>query len=112
MRPLRRNGDPFEALGDANRRAIVELLGSGGRTVREIADALPISRPAVSRHLRLLKDAGLVIDRPRGTRRIYQLHAEGVEAVQAYLLQVWGDAAARFRLLAENTGPSADGGER
>ena len=103
-RPLA--GDPFDALGDGNRRAIVELLGSGGRTVGEIADSLPISRPAVSRHLRLLKQAGLVIDEPRGTRRIYQLHARGVEAVQAYLLQVWGDAASRFKLLAENTRPS------
>ena len=100
-------GDPFDALGDTNRRAIVELLGSGGRTVGEIADSLPISRPAVSRHLRLLKQAGLVIDEPRGTRRIYQLHARGVEAVQAYLLEVWGDAATRFKLLAENTRPSA-----
>ncbi len=97
------SGDPFDALGDPNRRAIVELLGSGGRTVRQIADALPISRPAVSRHLRLLKEAGLVIDEPRGTRRIYQLHDEGVEMVRAYLREVWGDAAVRFRLLAENT---------
>ena len=99
-------GDPFDALGDSNRRAIVELLGSGGLTVGEIADDLPISRPAVSRHLRLLKEAGLVIDEPRGTRRIYQLHARGVQAVQAYLLEVWGDAATRFKLLAENTKPS------
>jgi DNA-binding transcriptional ArsR family regulator len=96
-------GDPFDALGDPHRRAIVELLGSGGRSVREIADELPISRPAVSRHLRLLKSAGLVIEEPRGTRRIYSLHAEGVEAVQTYLQRVWGDAAARFRLVAENT---------
>jgi DNA-binding transcriptional ArsR family regulator len=101
-------GDPFEALGDPNRRAIVELLGSGGRSVREIADALPISRPAVSRHLRLLKDAGLVVEEPRGTRRIYRLQVEGVEAVQRYLTQVWGDAAARFRLVAENTEPNQD----
>lgn len=100
------SGDPFDALGDPNRRAIVELLGSGGRTVREIADSLPISRPAVSRHLRLLKDAGLVIDEARGTRRIYQLQAQGVQAVEAYLTQVWGDAATRFKLLAENTRPS------
>lgn len=103
MPALPSTGDPFDALGDPNRRAIVELLGSGGRTVREIADALPISRPAVSRHLRLLKNAGLVMDEPRGTRRIYQLHDRGVEAVQAYLVGVWGEAAARFRLLAENT---------
>ena len=103
MPALQLAGDPFDALGDSNRRAIVELLGSGGRTVGEIAESLPISRPAVSRHLRLLKEAGLVIDEPRGTRRIYQLHARGVEAVQAYLLEVWGDAATRFKLLAENT---------
>lgn len=96
-------GDPFDALGDPNRRSIVELLGEGGRSVREIADTLPISRPAVSRHLRLLKDAGLVVEEPRGTRRIYRLHDEGVEAVRAYLTQVWGDAAARFRLVADNS---------
>ena len=69
---------------------------------------LPISRPAVSRHLRLLKNAGLVVDEPRGTRRVYQLHDEGVAAVRAYLAQVWGEAAARFRLLAENTEPGRD----
>ena len=75
-----------------NRRAIVELLGAGGRSVGELADALPISRPAVSRHLRLLKEAGLVVEEPQGTRRIYRLHDEGVEAVEAFLTQVWGDA--------------------
>jgi DNA-binding transcriptional ArsR family regulator len=95
--------DPFNALGDPHRRQIVELLGAGGRSVRDIADALPISRPAVSRHLRLLKDAGLVIEEPRGTQRIYRLHDEGVAAVRAYLEQVWGEAATRLRLFAENT---------
>jgi len=96
-------GDPFDALGDPNRRAIVELLGGGERSVQEIADVLPISRPAVSRHLRVLKRAGLVTERPMGTRRIYQLHDEGVEAVRAYVEQVWGEATARFRLVARNT---------
>jgi DNA-binding transcriptional ArsR family regulator len=96
-------GDPFDALGDPHRRAIVELLADGERSVREIADELPISRPSVSRHLRLLKDAGLVVDAPQGTRRLYRLHDEGVAAVRAYLEQVWGDAAARFRLAADNT---------
>lgn len=98
-------GDPFEALGDPNRRAIVELLSDAadrGRSVQELADALPISRPAVSRHLRLLRGAGLVTEEPRGTRRIYRLHDEGVEAVRAYVEEVWGDAAGRFRLVAEN----------
>ncbi len=95
--------DPFEALGDPNRRAIVELLGREGRSVGEVAAALPISRPAVSRHLRLLKEAGLVVEEPRGTRRIYRVHDDGVAAVEAFLTQVWGDAASRFRLIAENT---------
>ncbi len=96
-------GDPFGALGDSNRRAIVELLGAGERSVQEIADVLPISRPAVSRHLRLLKRAGLVVEKPVGTRRIYQLHDQGAEAMQAYVERVWGEAAARFHLVATNT---------
>ena len=76
--------------------------GSSELAVHEIADELPISRPAVSRHLRLLKEAGLVEEEPQGTRRIYRLREEGVLAVQDYLEQVWGDATARFRLAAEN----------
>jgi DNA-binding transcriptional ArsR family regulator len=96
-------GDPFEALGDPNRRAIIELLGPSGKSVREIADVLPISRPAVSRHLKLLKRAGLVTEQARGTRRIYRLHDQGVAAVQAYLTRVWGEASVRFKLLADNT---------
>jgi DNA-binding transcriptional ArsR family regulator len=96
-------GDPFDALGDPNRRAIVELLRTGDRSVGELAEELPISRPAVSRHLRLLKEAGLVADRAEGTRRLYRLDDEGIVAVRKYLEQVWGEAAARFRLVAENT---------
>lgn len=96
-------GDPFDALGDPNRRAIVELLGARERSVQELADALPISRPAVSRHLRLLKRAGLVAEQPRGTRRIYQLQREGIDALRAYIERVWGEAAGRFRLVASNT---------
>ena len=76
---------------------------TGERSVQEIADVLPISRPAVSRHLRLLKRAGLVVEKPMGTRRIYQLHDQGVEAVRAYVERVWGESAARFRLVAINT---------
>jgi DNA-binding transcriptional ArsR family regulator len=95
-------GDAFEALGDPNRRAIVELLGAHERSVQQIADVLPISRPAVSRHLCVLKRAGLVVEKPQGTRRIYQLHDQGVEAVQAYVERVWGEAASRFQLLASN----------
>ena len=97
--------DPFEALGDPTRREILRLLSGGDRAVRELADALPISRPAVSRHLRLLKDAGLVSERAEGTRHIDRLEEGGAGAVQAYLEGVWGDAITRFRLLAENTTP-------
>lgn len=101
-------GDPFDALGDPNRRAIIELLRTGDRSVQELADELPISRPAVSRHLRLLKDAGLVSYESEGTRRLYRLHDEGIQAVQAYLEAVWGDVAIRFRIFAENTERDGD----
>jgi DNA-binding transcriptional ArsR family regulator len=96
-------GDPFEALGDSNRREILHLLSTGDKAVQEIASAMAISRPAVSRHLSLLKRAGLVSEEPEGTRRIYHLEEHGMRAVQLYLEEVWGQAAARFRLLAENT---------
>jgi DNA-binding transcriptional ArsR family regulator len=95
--------DPFEALGDPQRRAILALLGDRPRAVGELAELLPVTRPAVSHHLRLLKEAGLVTDERLGTRRIYALRREGMEAVARYLEQVWGDAATRFRLIAENT---------
>ena len=102
-------GDPFDALGDPNRRAILELLGARERSVQELADELPISRPAVSRHLRLLKGAGLVVGTSRGTRRIYGLHDQGMEAFRAYMERVWGEAAGRFRLFADNAGERTDG---
>ena len=95
--------DPFEALGDPTRRQLLRMLAEGDRSVSELAATLPISRPAVSRHLRLLREAGLVGEVARGTRRIYHLQDEGIEAVRTYLAQVWGEAAVRFRLTAENT---------
>jgi DNA-binding transcriptional ArsR family regulator len=98
-------GDPFGALGDPNRRTIVAMLARGPHSVRELADQMPISRPAVSRHLRLLHEAGLVTVEARGTRRLYQLDDLGARAVRDFLEQVWGEAAARFRLAAENTAP-------
>ena len=82
----------------------------GGRSVQELADALPISRPAVSRHLRLLKEAGLVVEEPRGTRRIYRLHDEGVEAVRALPRAGLGRGRDAFPLVAANTAPSATRG--
>lgn len=95
----------FDALGDANRRAIVHSLAQREQSVQELADAFPISRPAVSRHLRQLKGAGLVTDRPEGTRRIYRLSTDGADAATRYLTQMWGEAAARFTIVVENLEP-------
>ena len=97
--------DPFAALGDPTRRAIVERLAQGELSVNEIAAGLPISRPAVSRHLKLLKDAGLVVDDAEGTKRLYRLDDAGAETMARYMREVWGEAVARFRIVAENTGP-------
>jgi DNA-binding transcriptional ArsR family regulator len=92
----------FDALADGYRREILAMLRQGDRAVHEIAEELPISRPAVSRHLRLLKEAGLVEEKAVGTRHLYRLRDEGVEAVRRYLEAVWGEAAMRFRIVAEN----------
>lgn len=100
--------DPFDALADSNRRAIVEMLRGGEKSVGALAGELPISRPAVSRHLRLLKEAGLVTDRADGTRRLYGLHDEGVEVVRSFLESVWGEAIGRFIMFAENTSHGSD----
>jgi DNA-binding transcriptional ArsR family regulator len=85
------------ALGDPTRQAIVELLAAGPRAVGEIAAELPVSRPAVSQHLRVLKDAGLVVDRAVGTRRLYQLDPGGADAARAYLDRFWSTALDAFK---------------
>lgn len=92
----------FQTLGDPQRLAIVEQLMRAPRSVQELADNLPISRPAVSRHLRLLKANRLVIDEASGTRRIYRLRPEGIEALRDYLERLWDDARRRFVIAAEN----------
>lgn len=99
----RHERDPLDVLGDANRRTIVHLLGRDDMSVQALADILPISRPAVSRHLRLLKEAGLVTDRADGTKNIFHLEAEALHEIRTHLDELWGNAAARFRLAAENT---------
>jgi DNA-binding transcriptional ArsR family regulator len=95
----RKNG--LGALSDPTRRAIFERLAGGPRSVGELAEGLPVSRPAVSQHLRVLKDAGLVFDRPDGTRRLYQLDPDGVGALRAYVDQFWTQALAAFKEAAE-----------
>ncbi len=93
------------ALGDPTRRAILECLRTGPLSVGEIAATLPVSRPAVSRHLRLLRSAGLVSAARSGTRHFYRLDGAGTRAVRAYLDRLWGDAAGRFQLVARNLPP-------
>ena len=88
-------------LGDDTRRAIFERLARGPCSVGELAGELPVSRPAVSQHLKVLKDAGLVFDRPHGTRRIYQLDPDGVGAVRAYFDQFWNRALIAFKQTVE-----------
>jgi DNA-binding transcriptional ArsR family regulator len=97
--------DPFDALGDPHRRTILSLLRDGERSVGQIAEVMPISRPAVSRHLRLLKEAGLVKERPVGARRLYALDGLGAAEVRRYLAEVWGEVTTRYRMVAENTAP-------
>src|SRR5205823_8176451 len=99
--------DAMNALGDPTRRAIFERLGRGPCSVGELAKELPVSRPAVSQHLRVLKEAGLVFDRPAGTRRLYQLDPDGVGALRAYVDQFWNNALAAFKTAAEQTDEEA-----
>jgi len=96
MRARAKKQDPLDALGNQYRRDIVALLARKPRSVQEIADRMPISRPAVSRHLRVLNGAGLISDEQVGTRRFYRLD-------KPHLAEVWSDIATRFKLFAENT---------
>ena len=91
----------MDALGDPTRRAIFERLANGPKAVGEIASELPVSRPAVSQHLKVLKQAGLVIDRAEGTRRLYQLNPQGIRDLRAYFDQFWDQALASFKEAAE-----------
>jgi DNA-binding transcriptional ArsR family regulator len=92
-----RSDEAWTALGDPTRRAIVECLAERPRAVGELADALPISRPAVSQHLKVLKDAGLVAERVAGTRRIYRLNPAGVAAMRDQLDTYWNRALAGYQ---------------
>ena len=91
----------MDAVGDGTRRAILERLLEGASAVGELAAGLPVSRPAVSQHLSVLKDAGLVRDRQVGTRRIYAVDPEGIREVREYWERFWSQALARFKALAD-----------
>jgi len=91
----------FTALADPTRRQVFERLARRPSSVQQLADALPVSRPAVSQHLKVLKEAGLVVDTPSGTRRVYRVDPKGLEAMRAYLDQFWDRALAAFKAAAE-----------
>jgi DNA-binding transcriptional ArsR family regulator len=90
------NGTVLEALADPTRRRVFEGLSGGPRSVGELAAGVPVSRPAVSQHLRVLREAGLVSDRKEGTRRLYAVDPRGLAEVRAYFDRLWGDALERF----------------
>jgi DNA-binding transcriptional ArsR family regulator len=92
----------LQALGDPSRRQIFERLTQSPSPVGQLARELPISRPAVSQHLKVLKEAGLVFDRPEGTRRVYQVDPRAVEALREYFDSFWGQALTSFRAAAED----------
>ncbi len=99
----------LQALADPTRRAVFERLRGGPRAVGEIAAEMPVTRPAVSQHLRVLKEAGLVVDAPRGTRRLYRIDPDGLGDLRAYLDQFWDDALAAFGRAAEQGEGAGDG---
>ena len=96
-------GRQLDALGDPTRRAIFERLLGGPRAVFEIAGSLPVSRPAVSQHLKVLKDVGLVTDRAEGTRRVYAIDRAGLAAIRKYFDRFWDSALDEFRHAAEQS---------
>ncbi len=101
-----------EALADPSRRAIVALLCRGAASVTALAEELPVSRPAVSQHLKVLKDVGLVVDRAEGTRRIYTVQPAALAAVRAYFDDFWRQSLMAFRLAAEASASPTDNEEQ
>lgn len=102
------NQHAFAALSDPTRRQVFERLAGGPRAVGELAEGLPVSRPAVSQHLKVLKDAGLVTDRAEGTRRVYQIDPHGLGPVRAWFDQFWDDALTAFAAEAERQEQDGD----
>jgi len=102
----------LEALGDPMRRAIFERLLAGPKPVGKLAETLPVSRPAVSQHLKVLKETGLVADRADGNRRVYRVAPEGISAMREYLDQMWDKALTAFAAAAEEEPESEEGRNR
>jgi DNA-binding transcriptional ArsR family regulator len=101
------NGHPLDALGDPTRRQVFELLRNGSRSVGELATELPVSRPAVSQHLRVLETAGLVTHRREGTRNLYAVNGNGVAELRVWVDGFWDEALARFKAAAERKGETS-----
>lgn len=97
----------WSALGDRTRRTIFERLAQGPSAVGELADGLPVSRPAVSQHLKVLKDAGLVVDHPVGNRRIYAINPDGLQELRADLDRFWTSALTAYKAAVEPSGKEA-----
>jgi len=97
------NGHPLDALGDSTRRQIFELLRSGPRSVGDLASGIPVSRPAVSQHLRVLEEVGLVSHERAGTRNLYELESSGVAVLRDWVDGFWTEALSRFKAAAEET---------
>jgi DNA-binding transcriptional ArsR family regulator len=95
--------DGWTALGDRTRRTIFERLAAHPSAVGELARGLPVSRPAVSQHLKVLREAGLVIDRPAGNRRIYRVNADGLDKLRAELDQFWNSTLAAYKAAVEQS---------
>ena len=100
--------EALDALGDPTRREVFELLRSGPRSVGDLAALLPVSRPAVSQHLRVLKEARLVVDERDGTRRMYRVDPSGLEGLRRYVESFWSDALAGFKASAERRSSGDD----
>jgi DNA-binding transcriptional ArsR family regulator len=100
--------EAFDALGDPTRREVLELLRAGPRSVGDLAARLPVSRPAVSQHLRILKEAHLVADERVGTRRIYRVDPSGLDDLRRYVESFWSDALASFKASAERRNSGDD----
>ena len=102
------NALAFAALADPTRREVFERLARGPLPVGELAEGLPVSRPAVSQHLKVLKEAGLVTDRPEGTRRVYQIDPKGLGQIRAWLDQFWDTALDAFKAEVERSEDQAE----
>jgi DNA-binding transcriptional ArsR family regulator len=100
--------DGWAALGDPTRRTIFASLAAAPRAVGALADTLPVSRPAVSQHLKILKDAGLVLDEPVGSRRIYRVNREGLNQMRTELDSFWNDTLTAYKRLVEQPDPHPD----